>query len=72
MLSGVIPRLVRLIRWPEGTGFTNPLGWFYNHICKAIDLGQEENASVIYGVVLIIGYWLVGLYLDKRKIYIRV
>ncbi|HXB07002.1 MAG TPA: DUF5009 domain-containing protein [Puia sp.] len=72
ILSGALPRLQRLIRIEDSGKLTDPLGWFYNHICKPLDLGHEENASLLYAVTLIIVYWLIGLYLDKRKIYIRV
>jgi predicted acyltransferase len=72
ILSGVLPRLVRIIQFTDNGNPSNPMAWFYNHICKSIDLGHEENASVIYAVTLIVIYWLVGLYLDKRKIYVRV
>lgn len=72
ILSGVLPRLARLIHFTDNGQTSNPMAWFYNHICKPLDLGHEENASVLYAVTLIVIYWLIGLYLDRRKIYIRV
>jgi len=72
ILSGVLPRLARLIHFTDNGQTSNPMAWFYDHICKPLDLGHEENASVLYAVTLIVIYWLIGLYLDRRKIYIRV
>jgi predicted acyltransferase len=72
ILSGAVPRLVRLIRFTDNGALSNPMAWFYNHICKPLDLGHEENASVLYALTLIVIYWLIGRILDKRKIYIRV
>jgi predicted acyltransferase len=72
ILSGALPRLQRLIRIDDNGRITDPLAWFYNHCCKPLDLGFEENASLLYAVSLIVVYWLIGRVLDKRKIYIRV
>ena len=72
ILSGALPRLQRLIRIDDNGRITDPLAWFYNHCCKPLDLGYEENASLIYAVTLIAVYWLIGRILDKRKIYIKV
>lgn len=72
VISGVVPRLLWLVRFTDNGELSNPLNWFYNHCCKPLDLGHEENASVIYAVSLIVVYWLICRMLDKRKIYIRV
>jgi predicted acyltransferase len=72
VISGVVPRLLWLVRFTDNGELSNPLNWFYNHCCKPLDLGHEENASVLYAVSLIIVYWLICRMLDKRKIYIRV
>jgi predicted acyltransferase len=72
VISGVVPRLLWLVRFTDNGEPSNPLNWFYNHCCKPLDLGHEENASVLYAVSLIIVYWLICRMLDKRKIYIRV
>ena len=72
ILSGALPRLQRLIRIQDNGKVTDPLGWFYNHCCKPLDLGHTENASLLYAITLIVIYWLIGRVLDKRKIYIRV
>ena len=72
ILSGALPRLIRLIHFSDGGKTTNPMAWFYNHCCKPLSLGHEENASVLYALTLLALYWLIGQQLDKRKIYIKV
>ncbi|HLZ88084.1 MAG TPA: hypothetical protein VKQ52_12605, partial [Puia sp.] len=69
---GALPRLVRLIRFTDNGKATNPMAWFYNHCCKPLSLGHEENASVLYALTLVTLYWLICKQLDKRKIYIKV
>lgn len=78
VLSGVLPRLLGLIRIPDSTGisgeigYTSPFGWFYEHVCVPIFSSNLKNASLLYAMCIILFYWLVGLWLDKKKIYIRV
>ena len=73
ILSGALPRLIRLIRFPAGTGgYTNPMSWFFHDICEPVSLGRPENASLVYAITLLALYWLIAFLLDKRKIYIRV
>lgn len=78
VLSGLVPRALGLIRiaaglTPEGhTKWTTPLGWFYEHICKPVTGAYEPNSSLLYAICLVLCYWLLGLWLDRKKIYIRV
>src|SRR6185437_15460949 len=73
ILSGALPRLIRLIRFPDGAGgFSNPMSWFYHDLCEPLSLGRPENASLIYALTLLALYWLIAFLLDRRKIYIRV
>ena len=76
-LSGLIPRLLGLIRWEAATnplnklGFTSPLPWFYEHICMPIS-SNLKLGSLIYALITVAFYWLFAYWLDKRKIYIKV
>lgn len=73
IVAGAFPRLVRLIRWPDGAGgYDNPMAWFLHKICDPLSGGRAENASLIYAVTLILLYWLLAWTLDKKRIYIRV
>jgi len=73
VLSGVVPRLLALVHVSDGEGgVTSPLGWFHRYCCRPLSMGRAENASLLYALCLITLYWLLGWWLDKRKIYIRV
>lgn len=77
VLSGVIPKLLWLIRIPNGVNaegqpkFTNPLGWFYEYICKPVS-AKPETGSLLYAIVLIIFFWSIAWWMDKKKWYVRV
>jgi predicted acyltransferase len=76
-LSGFLPRLLALIRWKdhvnaEGkTTYTSPLPWFYEHICKPL-FDNLKNGSLLYALALVLFYWAICYWLDKRRIYIKV
>lgn len=73
IVAGAFPRLVRLIRWPDGSGgYDNPMAWFLHKVCDPLSGGRAENASLIYAGTLIILYWLLAWTLDRKRIYIRV
>jgi predicted acyltransferase len=77
VLSGFLPRLLGLIRIPNGisdTGqqlYTSPFGWFYEHVCKNI-AADLRIGSLLYALCMIVFYWLIVYMLDKKKIYIKV
>jgi predicted acyltransferase len=77
VLSGVLPRLLGLIRIPNGLTdkgvqkYLSPFGWFYEKICKQVP-GIPENGSLVYAICMIIMYWAICYWLDKKKIYIKV
>lgn len=75
-LSWFIPSMQSLIRIPNPAGqvqpsYLSPLAWFYVHICKPI-FSDERNASLMYAISLVILMWLIGYWLNKKKIYIKV
>lgn len=77
VLSGFLPRLVGLIRIPNGVNadgsskYLGPFGWYYEKICKLIP-GAAENGSLFYAITMIMMYWAICYWLDKKKIYIKV
>lgn len=77
VLSGFLPRLLGLIRIPNGLNeegvqkFTSPFGWFYQEICAKAP-GIPENGSLLYAIIMIAFYWLIVYILDKKKIYVKV
>lgn len=77
VLSGFLPRALGLIRIPNGINdeglpkYLSPFSWFYEKICKPIP-GAPENGSLVYAICMIILYWAICYWLDKKKIYIKV
>ncbi len=71
VLSGLIPKTLRLVRINSGDSILNPLSWFYENICRHFP-GPPENGSLIYALILIFLYGLLVMWLDKKRIYIKV
>jgi predicted acyltransferase len=76
VLSGLLPRALGLIRWNEtdadgDTGYTTPLEWFYTHICRPLS-ENLKNGSLMYAVIVVGFFWLLGYWMYKKKIYLRV
>lgn len=77
VLSGFLPRVLGLIRiqgQPDEKGnniYLSPFGWFYEHICKPVS-SNLNNGSLFYALCMIIFYWLIVYWLDKKKVYIKV
>jgi predicted acyltransferase len=78
VMSGVLPRLLALIRINNGADangkilYTNPFGWFYEHVCKSIFPSDPRIGSLVYALCFITMMWLFAWLLDKKKIYIKV
>ena len=77
VLSGLIPRLLGLIRIADGTDvsgsakFLSPLGWFYEKICKPLP-GAPEFGSLVYALTLVLFFWAIAYWMDKKKVYVKV
>ena len=76
VLSGFLPRLLGLIRIPNGITdghpvYLTPFGWFYEHICKNVS-GDLRVGSLVYALLLIAFYWGIVYWMDKKKIYVKV
>lgn len=71
VLSGLIPKLMNLIRIYDHEKFLTPLQWYYQYICSKIP-GPAQNGSLFYACSLIILYGLLAIWLDKKKLYIKV
>ena len=76
-LSGFLPRILALLRWVDHTGddgkpvYTNIFAWFYEHVCKNVSVNLN-NGSLLYALCMIVFYWLIVYWLNKKKIYIKV
>lgn len=76
VLSGVIPRLLNLIRISDGVkdgkpAFISPLTAFYNSVCKPL-FTDERNASLMYAIIVILFMGVIAIYMNRKKIYIKV
>ena len=79
VISGLLPRLLGLIRIPArsglpGTGkneYFTPFRWFYEKVCMPL-FSDPRNASLFYALCFITLMWLLAWLLDKKKIYIKV
>lgn len=77
VLSGALPRLLGLIRIPNGMTdagkqkFLTPFAWFYEKCCKPL-FDDPRNGSLLYALCFISFMWLLAWILDKKKIYIKV
>lgn len=78
VLSGVLPRLMGLIRINNGVNdlgkpkYLNPFSWFYEHVCTLILPLEPKFGSFIYALCFIAMMWFFAWLLDKKKIYIKV
>jgi predicted acyltransferase len=67
-LSGLVPRLLALVRWREGEGWTSPLSWTYRHVFAALP-GDPRLGSLAYAVVLLALFALLAVALHRRRWY---
>jgi predicted acyltransferase len=77
VLSGALPRLLALIRIPSSDVagkhvYLSPFAWFYENICKPLFPGNLNNGSLLYAVCMIVFYWLIVWWMDRKKIYVKV
>jgi predicted acyltransferase len=74
--SSFLPKTLWLIRWPIGTGntgqtlYSDPWHWFAN-LCGKLP-GRPENGSLLFSICIIMLFWAICYWMDKRKIYIKV
>lgn len=77
VLSGFLPRLLGLIRIPNGftesgaPKYLSPFSWYYENVAKQIP-GAPENGSLFYAITMILTYWAIVYWMDKKKIYVKV
>lgn len=76
-LSGFLPRVLGLMRWTDHVDekgkivYTTAFAWFYQNICKPVS-ENLKNGSLLYALSMIIFFWLIVYWMDRRKIYIKV
>jgi predicted acyltransferase len=81
VLSGLVPRLLGLWRWPAGADaqgqavWTTPLPWLYQQVF--VPLGQAFGndprlGSLLYAVAHLLPYAALAWWMDRRGVYVRV
>jgi len=77
VLSGLVPRVLGLLRWADGTQpdgsprWTSPLPWLYRHVFA--DIGSDARlGSLLFALANLAVYAALALWLDRRRLYIRV
>jgi predicted acyltransferase len=77
VLSGFLPRLLGLIRIFDHTNdkgkpvYLTPFGWFYEYVCKPVS-DNLKNGSLLYALSLVLFYWLIVYFMDKKRVYVKV
>jgi predicted acyltransferase len=77
VLSGVVPRVLALLRWPDGhapdgtPAWTSPLPWLYKNLFAGLAT-DPRLGSLAYACATLAAYWLLAAWLHRRRIYIRV
>jgi predicted acyltransferase len=74
--SSFFPKTLWLIRWPDGVNangemvYSDPWRWFAR-LCGKLP-GRPENGSLLFSICIILLFWAICYWMDKRKIYIKV
>ncbi len=74
--SSFLPKTLWLIRWPSGTSengqtlYSDPWHWFAR-LCSQLP-GRPENGSLLFSICVILIFWAICYWMDKKKIYIKV
>ncbi len=77
MLSGLVPRVLALLRWPAGVDaqgavlWTSPLPWVYQSLFAGIG-SDPRLGSLMFALANLALYAALAAWLDRRRLYIRV
>jgi predicted acyltransferase len=74
--SSFLPKTLWLIRWHTGVNekgvntYSDPWRWFAK-LCSKLP-GRPENGSLLFSICIIILFWAICYWMDRKKIYIKV
>jgi predicted acyltransferase len=77
VLSGLVPRVLALLRWQDGSGpdgqplWTSPLPWLYKSVFAQAP-GDPRLGSLLFACANLSLYAALAWWLDRRRIYVRV
>ena len=81
VLSGLVPRVLGLWRWPAGVGdagqmlWITPLPWLYQQVFAplgALFSSSPRLGSLLFALAHLLPYAALAWWLDRRRIYLRV
>ena len=81
VLSGLVPRVLSLVRWPVGVDaqgqplWTTPLPWLYQHLFAplgSVFTADPRLGSLLYAVAHLLPYAALAWWMDRRGLYVRV
>ncbi len=66
--------LIRIIDQKDEAGkpiYITPMNWFYKHLCNPIST-VPRNGSLFYAICMMVFFWVIVFWMDKKKIYLKV
>ena len=77
VLAGLVPRVLGLLRWPDAfrpdgsVAYISPLPWVYQNVFAGIG-GDPRLGSLLFACANLSVYAALALWLDRRRLYLRV
>ncbi len=74
--SSFLPKTLWLVRWQTGVNekgqaiYSDPWHWLAK-LCGRLP-GRPENGSLLFSICIILLFWAICYWMDKKKIYIKV
>lgn len=80
VLSGFVPRMLALLRWSDGTDaegrprWITPLPWVYRTVFEPLGswAGDLRLGSLAFACANLAVYTLIVIWMDRRRLYVRV
>jgi predicted acyltransferase len=81
VLSGFVPRVLGLLRWPDGVAadgtpkWLSPLPWAWREVFAPLARLVSDDprlGSLLFALANLSVYWALAAWMDRRRIYIRV
>jgi predicted acyltransferase len=77
VLSSFLPRALGLLRIPNGLNaageskYLTAFSWWYEYVCKPVT-NNLKMGSLIYAISMVLFFWAIAWWMNKRRIYIKV
>ena len=77
VLSGLVPRLLGLLRWPAGDDaqgaavWTTPLAWLQQSVFLPLS-ADPRLGSLLFAVAHVLFYAAIAVWLNRRGVFVRV